>query len=311
MPEGQSNSTLASGSLLENVGEWLEAEGYPLEFRAANVLRKHGFHSLQGVYVQEGEDGPKREIDVLALMTRRVGEAGFLRVAMIVECKWSGNKPWVVFTSPTTRLAPAACVSQTISSVLGESIIWMMAGDEQLHGLQIFSTPEHGGFGGRQAFSKGSDLFYSGVQAAIGNCKAYADGYDLQHEEGAVPRPGVLAFPVVLIEGELIRAYYDIDADNVMLEPVPYVRCHWKGSPQWKYFATIDVVSMKAFPTFAENRAQDCKLLLDKMVKPFQQILKFNESGNPRDLIVSRGSRGTIGLPKLLRQITNSHKAKP
>ena len=310
MPKRHSNSTGASGSLLEKVSSWLEAEGYPLEFRAANVLRKYGFHALQGVYVQEDEDGPKREIDVLASMTCDLPDAGLLRVTMIVECKWSGDKPWVVFTSPTTHLAPAACVSQTISSLLGESIIWLIAGDEELHGLQLFSTPEEGGFGGRQAFSKGNDLFYSAVQAAIGNCKAYADEYDLPRKENAIPRFGVVAFPVVLIEGELIRAYYDVDADNVMLEPVPYVRCHWKGSPRWKYFASVDVVSMKAFPIFAEKRAQECELLLDKMAEPFRQILKFSESQNPADLIVSRGARGTVGLPRLIHDIRTSHKAK-
>ncbi|KIZ38293.1 MULTISPECIES: hypothetical protein [Rhodopseudomonas] len=310
MPKDQSNSP-APGSLVEKVSKWLETEGYPLEFRAANVLWRNGFHSRQGVYVQEEDGRPKREIDVLATMTHELRDAGLLRVAMIIECKWSGDKPWVVFTSPTTSLGPAACVSQTISSLLGESIIWMVAGDEQLHDLQIFSTPEEGGFGGRQAFCKGNDLFYSAVQGAIGNCKAYVDEYDLRHKEGAIPRFGVLAFPVVLIEGELIRAYYDADADNVLLEPVPYVRCHWKGSPQWNHFATLDVVSMNAFPIFAERRAQECKLLLDKLAEPFRQILKFNESGNPADLIVTKGSRGVTGLPRLLHRIKESQKVKP
>ncbi|WP_431203580.1 hypothetical protein ACQ86E_33550 [Bradyrhizobium betae] len=310
MSEGSSESNAASGSLLENVGKWLETEGYPLEFRAANTLRKQGFHSVQGVYVQEGEDKPKREIDVLASMTCDVPDAGLLRVSMIVECKWSGDKPWVIFTSPTTSIGSAACVSQTISSLLGEAIIWMLAGDEQLHDLQIFSTPEQGGFGGRQAFNKGNDLFYSAVQAAVGNSKAYADQYDTRNKEGTIPRLGVLAFPVVLIEGELIRAFYDADADGVMLEPVPYVRCHWKGSPQWKFFATVDVVSMKAFSAFAEKRAKDCEFLLAKMAEPMRQIVKFSESGNPADLTVTKGSRGVVGLPRLLHKIRSSHKAE-
>ncbi|MCA1392037.1 hypothetical protein I6F20_23480 [Bradyrhizobium sp. IC3123] len=311
MSEGGPDSNPTGAPLLERVGKWLETEGYPLEFRAATILRKHGFHSVQGVYVQEREDLPKREIDVLASMANDVRGAGFLRVSMIVECKWSGDKPWVIFTSPTTRIGSAACVSQTISSLLGEAIIWMVAGDEQLHDLQIFSTPEQGGFGGRQAFSKGNDLFYSAIQAAVGNCKAYADEYDTRYRETETPEIGVLAFPVVLIEGDLIRAYYDPDSDKVKLEPVPYVRCHWKGSPQWKFFATVDVVSMRAFPAFAEERARDCGILLSKMAEPLRQIVKFSASGDPADLTVSEASRGTIGLPRLLRRIRDSHRPKP
>jgi hypothetical protein len=225
MSGGHSNFE-TNAVLLEKVGKWLETEGYPLEFRAAHVLRKHGFNSVQGAYTQEREDRPKREIDVLASMTHDLPDAGFLRVSMIVECKWSGDKPWVVFASPSTRLGPAACVSQTISSLLGESIIWMIAGDEQLHGLQIFSTPEQGGFGGRQAFSKGNDAFYSAVQSVVENCKAYADEYDIRQKEGAVPRIGVFTFPVVLVEAELIRACYDVDADNVILYQRPETVTH-------------------------------------------------------------------------------------
>ena len=75
----------------------------------------------------------------------------------------------------------------------------------------------------------------------------------------------MLTFPVVLIEGELIRAFYDVDMDTVMLRPAPYVRCHWKGSSEWNLNATVDVVTMEAFPMFVEKRAEDCKLLLSKL----------------------------------------------
>jgi hypothetical protein len=68
---------------------------------------------------------------------------------------------------------------------------------------------------------------------------------------------------------------------------------------------------MKAFPAFAEMRAQDCKLLLDGLVQPLRQVLKFSESGDASDLTVTKGSRGTVGLPRLLYELKESHKAKP
>jgi hypothetical protein len=299
-------SSTPNASLLQKVGSWLKKEGYPLEFRATNVLRKHGFHTRQGVYVQADEDGPKREVDILAEMNMRA-PAGLLRISNVIECKWSVDKPWVIFTSPTTRLAPAACVSQSISSVLGESIMWAIAGMDDLHSLQLFSTPSEGGFGGRQAFSKGNDYFYSAVQTAVGNCSAYVESYDKWRVAGVVPDIGVVGFPIVLVEGEIMRAYYDADVDDLKLELVPHVRCHWKGSTSFPFIATVDVVSMSQFDSFARKRAQDIEGLLNKMLPTYYEIRKFSTSGSPDDVNVSSGPRGTVGPPKLLREIRDNH----
>lgn len=256
--------------------------------------------------MQGADEGPKREIDVLASINSRTS-TGLLRVSNIVECKWSLDKPWVIFTSPTTHLAPAACASQSISSVLGESIIWMIAGTDSLHSLQLFSTPPEGGFGGRQAFSKGNDPFYSAVQAAVGNSKSYVDEYDSKHSAGRMPSIGVIAFPIVLVEGEIIRAYYDASDDKLKLESAPYVRCHWKGSASWRFFATVDVVSLSHFDKFVEERARDTRVLLATMHQANDEIARYGESGNWDDLTISRGPRGTIGPPKLLREISKRH----
>jgi hypothetical protein len=306
--ESEAPST-PNASLLEKVGSWLKKEGYPLEFRAANILRKHGFHAEQGIYAQTDYNSPKREIDVLAEMNVRTS-SGLLRVSNVIECKWSVDKPWVIFTSPTTHLASSACVSQSISSMLGESIMWTIAGLSDLHSLQLFSSPSEGGFGGRQAFSKGNDYFYSAVQSAIDNCSAYVDEYDRRHVAGRVPAIGVVAFPIVLVEGEIVRARYDTSVDDLILESVPHVRCHWRGSTSFRFIATVDVISMSHFDSFAKTRAEDVQQLLNMILPAQAAIEKFSASGLRTDLNVSPGSRGTIGLPRILREIADNH-ARP
>jgi hypothetical protein len=298
-----------AASLLDRVGSWLKKEGHPLEFRAANILRKHGFHAVQGIYAQANSDTVKREIDVLAEMNVQTS-SGLLRVSHVIECKWSADKPWVIFVSPTTHMASSACVSQSISSVLGEAIMWTIAGLSSLHSLQLFSTPSEGGFGGRQAFSKGNDYFYSAVQSAIDNCSAYVERYDRRHVTGKVPRIGVVAFPIVVVEGEIIRARYDPSVDDLVLESVPHVRCHWKGSTSYPFIATVDVISMSHFDSFAKTRAEDVQRLLEVMLPCHTEIEKFGASGLRADLTVSSGPRGTLGLPKLLREIGDRHEAK-
>jgi hypothetical protein len=183
-----------SASLVDRVTSWLNSEGYPTEFRAANTFQKYGFHTRQATYVRGDVEGSKREIDVLASITVHASW-GFLRIAYVAECKWSADKPWVVFTSPTHQMAPSACIAQTISSKLGEAILWAVAGDESLQSLHMFSTPMAGGVGGRQAFSKGNDVFYSAVQAAVSNSTSYIAEYDQgRRHKGRMPEAGVVAF---------------------------------------------------------------------------------------------------------------------
>jgi hypothetical protein len=296
--------------LSDKISSWLKSEGYPTEFRTANVFRRHKFHAQQGTYVRGDADGPKREIDVLASVTDRAPDypPGLLRIAYVVECKWSMDKPWVVFTSPTQRMAPSACIAQTIASKLGEAIAWVMAGDEKLHALHTFTTPDEGGFGGRQAFSKGNDPFYAAVQAAVGNCISYVREYDVHHMEGRMPEAGVLAFPIVVVEGDIYRAYFDACNDEVKITPTDNVRCHWKGSPSREFFATVDVVSMKSLDSFVQQRSQELKeVLLPSMQRTYDELKALAETG---EINVTRAPRGMVGRPSLMIELAESAASK-
>jgi len=148
-------------------------------------------------------------------------------------------------------MAPSACITQTISSKLGEAIVWAIAGNESLHSLQTFLTPDKGGFGGRQAFSKGNDAFYSAVQAAVSNSTSYVAEYDSSRRaKGTMPEAGVVAFPLVLVDGDIFEAYFDTDLGEVKIEPTDHVRCHWRGSLAWAHLASVDFVSIKYLDSF-------------------------------------------------------------
>jgi len=78
-----------------------------------------------------------------------------------------------------------------------------------LHSLDYFSTPDRPGFGGRQAFSKGLDQSYSAVATAtdLSFLLARRD----EHTAGPqykMPRYAFLAFPVVVVDGQLFEAYF-------------------------------------------------------------------------------------------------------
>jgi hypothetical protein len=220
------------------------------------------------------------------------------------------EKPWVIFTSPSNIMAPSAMIAQTISSQLGAAAIWVVAGSESLSSLSTFSAPDRGGFGGRQAFSKGNDYFYSAVQSVVANSSSYASFYDRRpRKAGEMPEACVLVFPVIVVEGTLLEAYFNEETNSVVLEAVDHIRCHWDGSSAWDFFATVDVVSLHHLDEFVSIRARELKAISDVLKPTLQEIELFRQSGSQEAINVSDGPRGFRGAPSLLQEFASLRRA--
>jgi hypothetical protein len=194
--------------LTDKVKAWLDAEGYPVEFRTAAEFREAQFETLQGLYV--GEPGTDlREVDVLARVSL-THENVFFFAEFIVECKWSKDKPWVIFTSNEAVMGPSASIAQAVTSDLGRAALYCLAGSADLCALSLFATSGRGGFGGRQALSQkqDKDIFYSTVQSIVAKTLAAVKLFDRGRQRMSMPRTGAIAFPVIVLEGELFEAYY-------------------------------------------------------------------------------------------------------
>ena len=161
---GGSDETAAD--LRDQVLKWLGGEGYPLEFRTANTFRKNHFAVSQGMFVTDIESGKPREVDVIAHETTYRADQ-HLRIEYVVECKYSKDSPWVVFSSPTGMMHPAACIAHTLGTAPAEAAIWALAGDDRLQSLETFCAPPRPGFGGISTLKKKTDAFYSAIQSVV------------------------------------------------------------------------------------------------------------------------------------------------
>lgn len=84
-----------SKSLENDVREWLNKSGFPLEMRTVKKIRE--FHPIaisQSTYYRDPTTDTLREIDVKAAWCRVVNPPMF--VHLVVECK-SSTAPWVLF----------------------------------------------------------------------------------------------------------------------------------------------------------------------------------------------------------------------
>jgi len=302
-----SDPNAESSNLLAKVSEWLNEQGYPLEFEAAATFRRAGFSVRQGAYVRTPDTEKPREIDVTACVDS--SEDCLIRVYHLVECKWSQTKPWIVFTS-AHGIGPAACVSQTISSDFGSAILWKEAGRKELQDLALFATPKRSGFNGRQAFSQGKDHFYDAMHSVTTLSTLRMKYYDEHRREGQIPESAVVAFPVIVVDGELYEAYYDESKNDVTLAGASHLRCHWKGSPAWHRHATVDIVTLDHLQEFATKRRTEVDQLISLMRLSRDEIFNCFTGGKLEEIEITDGARGTLGLHRLFREL-KAHQPDP
>jgi hypothetical protein len=295
-------STPPTPDLREKVKRWLGEQGYPTEFKAANICRIHGFRVWQGFHVRDEKTEVPREIDVIA--SADYGANNFIiRVEHVLECKWSKDKPWIVFTSPSGHMAPSACTAQTIGNTLGEAAIWTVAGDPRLHSLDFFSTPERPGFGGRQAFSKGLDQFYSAVAAISELSYLLAKRSDTKSRPPTMTKIAILTFPLVVVEGLLYEAYFDEKDNDIQLVARDRIRCHWRGASSGVFNTTLDIVTLDHLDQFMQMRAAEMEMFLSLLGETVLRIEKCFKEQSLRSLSISRGPRGMLGLPYLFQEL--------
>ncbi len=85
-------------TLIPNVTQWLDEQGFALEMHAAAAFRAAGFTIQQASHYPDPETGKVREIDVLAVDPDALV---IVDIAFVVECKAS-KKPWALLCSPDT-----------------------------------------------------------------------------------------------------------------------------------------------------------------------------------------------------------------
>ena len=90
---------MSEKDLKSKITEWLESQGYPLEMLVASKLREHHFRVFQSDYYNDANNADVlREIDIYAY--KQVDIKGILfRLALVIECKLSSKKPWIMFSS--------------------------------------------------------------------------------------------------------------------------------------------------------------------------------------------------------------------
>lgn len=288
-----------NSDLLEKLNYWINAEGIPLEYYTSSVFIHNKFRVFQGNYVEE--KGTPREVDVIAFKDYE-NSGSLIRIRNVIECKWTKDKPWIIFTSPTAHIANSACVAQTLGSKVGSSLLWHVAGESELYNLSLFESKQSSGFSGRQAFSKNNDLFYNTIQSIINKTILSVKEYDNRVQDPF--KYIAIGFPIIIIDGLLFESHYV--NDNIELSEVKYSKVHWRGSSNWKLHATVTIVTKDYLPIFASNIAKEFDALASRAIPALKNIKYLQEQRDINVLNHKSAPRGISGYPSFIYSIIQS-----
>jgi hypothetical protein len=256
--------------LKNKVATWLEEQGYPLEMRVASILHNVGFRVVQSEYFVDPDSGDARELDVVAFK-QVVIEKALFRISLLIECKRSVDKPWLLFTSDKARLADPARVVQRAANSLGRRFLEDVSGNADVQKLSLLSLPERSAYGVTQAFTTGKDTCYSAVTSVSKATLATVAKLDDRREADSRSLNFFrrerdifsIVLPVVVVDGKLFEVHLD-KSGSMHVDEINSGTLLWRNPVVGMPHTIVNIVSAANFENFSNDaRASiDCLFTL-------------------------------------------------
>jgi hypothetical protein len=221
----------------EKVRNWLDAQGFSLEMRAASSFREAGFEVQQSSLYRDPQEGKLRETDVIAIHPDFLG---MLSIWFVVECK-SSSKPWVLLCSEHVlkgynRLFSFALSSKETKAPIIERIQYF------INNYPWLQKDGPIGYSLRQAFSE-NDVAYG---AALSVAKAT---HHLVHGAEKYVAPLRIGFPIIVVDSPILLCSLTEDG-QIQLEERDQGEVLFNADLPIGFGACIRVVNIKALPAF-------------------------------------------------------------
>ena len=232
------------------IATWLRDQGYPLEMEAAKAFRDGGFQVSQGGYYVDQDKGKPREIDLVASHHSHIAD-GDVYSTLVVECKASRNKPWLLFSPPSIDDNHSFSFLSRIASKRARLLLAHIRRHKHVTSLPFFNTRSTSAYAVTQAFTTGTDITYDAIVSATKAAHHHAGQIDTFDTD--IGPTMAFVYPVVLIDARLFECQL-IDGE-LAIEEIPNGIMSWRHPLAQFGSVIIDIVTRPALSTFvAEAR---------------------------------------------------------
>lgn len=259
---------------------WLNEQGYPLEMRIASALQQKGFRVVQSEYFSDPESGDSRELDVVAFKQKEI-EGVLFRLSLLIECKRSTDKPWLLFTSDKRRLANPARIAQRAANSLGRHYLLEVCKKDEVQELSIFSLPERPAYGVTQALTTGKDVCYSAVtsvsKAALSTVAELDERKEREKKEFRILIRSAnicsIVLPVVVVEGQLFEVFLD-DQSDVAVNSIESGTLLWRNPIVGMPHTIVNIITSAGFDQFADDALTSIDTFIELSEKQLSGSIK-------------------------------------
>ena len=300
-----------AANLSTKVTEWLAKQGLPLELRVARAFRAQGFQVQSNRFVDVPGVRRPREIDVLAVSARNTALLR-ARFELYVECKWSRDKPWVVFASDGAGPPVPAILQAVPANPMGEALLWLLQDSDDLASLIPFATSGPLAHGGRRSLGKDGnrlDRFYAAMQSVTTIARAGVSAMCSQPTTWEPSYEPAFAFPVVVIDAPLFEARLAEGSDDLSLAPIERARVLWRGFRAEDLFC-VELVRAASVEAFAADCAAGLQRAFDPLSLAHAEVMQAIHTNNPAPLshrFYGRTLSPPIVVPTILRALATMH----
>lgn len=265
--------------LSQEIEAWINAQGYPLEFKTALAMQSAGLAVTQGDHVKDPQTGEYREIDVIGDLIA-VASSKLVRLSLVAECKYA-PRPWVLFVSGESSSPRVVYWHNHAATSLVQAAFWVATQRMDCADNAVLYPPQplcHGGCIANVGPAKGKpgkDHLYEALQAVTSRAAAYSQLFEPDappNKPDHIPSSGALAVPVVVVQGGLFEARFGTESGRIAVSPVDSTVVFWGGAPTGPYAVPVWVIRDSAVEQCIARLAADLESILKLLSVTFSRI---------------------------------------
>lgn len=259
--------------LNKNIIAWLEKQGYSLEMKVADYFSEKQFHVNLSTYYEDIQSNTFREIDVVAsTLIHEFNKTGF-DISLVVECKYSKGKPWLLFQSDSDiELRKRFEITRRFSSKYCNLLLGEISTVPEAQKNFLFTTEKKISYGMTRAFEENQDMTFKAQTSVLKAAKYFSEEFERLNENHGINFIR-LAFPVIVIDGPLITCKLSKE-NKYELEDTDWGYILVRNDEYGTYDSIINIVTIKSFKKYLEKISIGCSEL-SKTIK--ENSPKFHE----------------------------------
>lgn len=233
-----------SENLKKKALDWLSRQGYPLEMKVAKKFQENKFNVFSSVLFEDPNTKVGREIDVVATRGILYEPHIILDITFLIECKYSSDKPWILFKSSEQSYYNKKYDFMFRNSSEHAKIILLelenFSNDLKDNFLFSFSDGLH--YGAKRAMEEKYNMTYEAIMKVCNAVNARANHIN-KYNTSLITNLEIL-FPIIIVQGKLYESYLDDNAE-VVLEEIDYGKLYISNPELGSDRFYIDVVSFE------------------------------------------------------------------